>query len=106
MNEYNNIAEIVENGNELETLRALQMKLARTIDASNSGRDIAALSRQLQTVTGRIRELEALEAQSDNVLDQIIAKHRGQTVRTLRGQRIGDTDEQEDEIQVESSGTE
>ena len=93
MNEYNKIAEIVENGNEMDTLKALQMKLARTIDESNSGRDIAALSRQLQIVTGRIRELEALENQGDTVLDQIIAKHKDKAVRNQNGSRRGDFDE-------------
>ena len=93
MNDYNKISDIVENGNEFETLKALQMKLARTIDESNSGRDIAALSRQLQIVTGRIRELEALENQGDTVLDQIIAKYKDKAVRNQNGSRRGDLDE-------------
>ncbi len=50
---------IQDNAGELETMKVLQLKLARTIDGSNSGRDIAALSRQLREVTEKISELEA-----------------------------------------------
>ena len=56
------IASIVEKGDTLATLKALRHKLAETIDSSNSGRDIAALARQLQIVTGQISELEAQQA--------------------------------------------
>lgn len=76
---------IQDDAGELETMRVLQLKLARTIDESSSGRDIAALSRQLQSVTVRIRELEELEDQSDSVLDQIVSKHRGRAVRDQKG---------------------
>ena len=50
---------IKNNAGELETMKVLQLKLAATIDESNSGRDIAALSKQLREVTQRIAELEA-----------------------------------------------
>ena len=50
---------IQDQAGELETMKVLQLKLARTIDESSSGRDIAALSRQLREVTAKISELEA-----------------------------------------------
>ena len=78
---------IKDRAGELETMKVLQLKLAKTIDESNSGRDIAALSRQLQTVTGRIAELEELESQTDSVLDQIISKHKDRAVRDSNRRR-------------------
>ena len=74
---------IAKKGEELEILRALRQKLAATIDESNSGRDIAALSRQLQIVIARIRELEfmaKMEAE-DKDLEAIIRRHAAQRVR-------------------------
>lgn len=76
---------VEDHAGELETMKVLQLKLARTIDESNSGRDIAALSRQLREVTAKIAELEMLEDNNDNVLDQIIEKHKYRVVRTPEG---------------------
>jgi len=49
---------ISERGDELETLRALRRKVSNTLDKTASARDIAALSRQLQQLVLRIRDLE------------------------------------------------
>lgn len=57
---------IKDNAGELETLKVLQLKLARTIDGSNSGRDIAALSKQLREVTEKIAVLES-QAEEDEI---------------------------------------
>lgn len=66
MNTYNKpLIEAIEDPNSLTMLRALQYKLAATIDSTKSARDIAALSRQLREVTERIAELEALNEKDD-----------------------------------------
>lgn len=74
------IIDTLEN-DELTTLKALQQKIAATIDESNSGRDIAALSKQLREVTARIAELKAAEHDGDTVLDQVLKKHAANRVR-------------------------
>ena len=79
---------IKDQAGELETMKVLQLKLARTIDESNSGRDIAALSRQLREVTAKITELEAQSSRSDTVLDQVLAKHKNHCVRNENRQAI------------------
>ena len=74
-----NIEQISENGNDLETLKALRRKIAKTIDASNSGRDIAALSRQMQLVMERIKEIE--QQNEDDPIAEILAEAKATPVR-------------------------
>lgn len=75
------ILDTLEKGSELTTLKALQRKIAATIDESASGRDIAALSKQLREVSARIAELDEIESNGDTVLDQVIRKHAANRVR-------------------------
>lgn len=73
------LAEYAKDGNRLETLRKLRDKLASTIDISESGRDIAALSRQLTSVLEQISELERNEIAKSNKdvpLNDILAKRK------------------------------
>lgn len=96
---------IAKKGEELEILRALRQKLAATIDESNSGRDIAALSRQLQIVIARIRELEfmaKMEAE-DKDLEAIIRRHAAQRVRGDGG-RLAHADIYENSSDEDRSG--
>lgn len=81
------LAKIAKKGDNLETLRALRQRIAETIDATKSGRDIAALSRQLQIVMSQIAELEQQEEidSGDTVLKQILEKHKAQAVRDAQG---------------------
>ena len=76
-----NIVTIADSGDRLETLRALRHKVAETISKSESGRDIAALSRQLREVMAEIEECSngAPEDVKENltVLEMVRAK-RGQ----------------------------
>lgn len=72
MNKPLKLASIAQNGNNLETLRALRQTLAEAIDRTTSGRDIASLSRQLQIVMERISELEAQE--DDDLISKIISQ--------------------------------
>ena len=92
-----NLEQIANKGDDLETLKALRQKLARTIDESNSGRDISSLSRQLQIVMTQITELEEERKirEEDTILD-IVRKKHAQRVRGERGQILytpGDEDE-------------
>ena len=57
----NNLAEIADSGDEMALNKALLHKLAKMIDESKSGRDVAALSRRLQQVAERIEYLEGVE---------------------------------------------
>lgn len=75
MGEDIKILDTLEKGSELETLKALQHKIAATIDESNSGRDIAALSKQLREVTEKIANLDEIESNGDTVLSQVLRKH-------------------------------
>lgn len=59
------LADIVAKNNELETLKALQMKVAQTLDSTKSARDIAALSKQLREITEKITLLGGSEYHDD-----------------------------------------
>lgn len=93
-----NLAQIADEGNDLETLKQLRHKIAETIDESNSGRDIAALSRQLQIVMQQITVLEAekKEAETDIIADLIKSK-TSQQVRNSKGRLPSDPIDDEDE---------
>ncbi len=52
----------VDSGNRLEILAALQRKIAEAIDSSISGKDIAALSKQLRET---IKEIDQLKNESE-----------------------------------------
>lgn len=72
------LVEIADNGDVLETLRELRHVLAETIEGSTSGRDIAALTRQLQIVMNQIRELEEQSIQDDDLreIEELISQHK------------------------------
>lgn len=79
------IEEIAVTGDNLETLRALRQKLATTLDKSESGRDIASLSRQLQTVMNQIADLESQHKSNDELLiDELIKERQSMRVRSDR----------------------
>ena len=85
------LANIAQNGDNLETLRALRQTIAEAIDRTQSGRDIASLSRQLQIVIEKITELEALE--DDDPISAIVGET--QKVRGTNGKPVY-PDEEED----------
>ena len=90
------LASIADQGDNLELLKALRQKLATAIDESKSGRDIAALSRQLQIVAAQIESIEeAHKDKASSVLDEIVQRHKDQRVRNDRG-RILDNSKGED----------
>jgi len=75
MDKNTKIVDTLEKGDKLTTLKALQNKIARTIDESKSGRDIAALSKQLREVTEEIADYKMRENNGSTVLEEIIKKH-------------------------------
>ena len=80
MTERHKLEDITAKGDDLEALEALRQKIARTIDDTTSGRDIAALSRQLVGVMAQIAELKAQRDESDPI-DEIL---KGRTFRQVR----------------------
>lgn len=64
------LADISQQGDNLETLKALRQKVAQAIDSTKSGRDLASLSRQLQIILDRIREIE--DSQEDDEIKAIL----------------------------------
>lgn len=77
MNKTTRLIDIVDKGSEIDTLLVLRRKIAKTIDESKSGRDIASLSRQLREINGQITKLQETRRERETVLDEIIRKHNG-----------------------------
>ena len=75
------LVDIADKGDPLETLKRLRHDLAEAIDNSNSGRDIAALSRQLQMVMISISDLEE---QKDNTSEEIEDLIRSNSLKRVR----------------------
>lgn len=90
------IEKIAQKGDDLETLKTLRQKIAKTIDESQSGRDIASLSRQLQIVMDRISELEEERrvSEGETVLD-IVRKRAQKKRETFFEPDIYDADDQD-----------
>lgn len=62
-------------GDRAATLRTLRDRLAKQIDETESGRDVAALSQRLVDVLRQIAELEKQEpAQKGTALDELNAR--------------------------------
>lgn len=77
-----NLIDVVSSGTEIEMYQCLRENLAREIDLSESGRDIAALSKQFVEVTERIRELEKLIPKERNTpLDKVKKKNKSPSKR-------------------------
>ena len=58
MNELDKLETIIDNnGDEVQILKALQKKLAATIDSTTSARDLPPLSKQLREVTQRLYQI-------------------------------------------------
>ena len=66
----------VSHGGRLDVLIALQRQLAAALDESSSGRDIAALSRQLREVTSEIEAAQReIPRAKITALDEILMRH-------------------------------
>lgn len=79
------LTETADRGEILETLRALRHKLTAALDRSESGRDIAALSLQLQKVLLQIDEIEKAEKEEEP--DEIETILRARDARYIRPDR-------------------
>lgn len=67
------ILQAAESGDRLETLKCLRDKLAATLDATESARDIPPLARRLAETLAEIATLEGEGGGSGSVLDEIVA---------------------------------
>lgn len=76
-------------GNRLATLQALRDTIAKQIDLSDSGRDVAALSRQLTDVLTQISNLdvEATGDPIDEIAQRRTARGASASTRSLRTKR-------------------
>lgn len=83
----------LNNGTDLELLTELKHRLCQMLDTSNSGRDVAALSRQLMAVNSKLTELKG-ETVCDDLSD-IVSKHRDNVVRRYRAPVWGEDDPEE-----------
>ena len=73
------LAEVIQHNDELKTLKALQMKVAQTLDSTTSARDISALSKQLREITERITDLGG--ADYDDEISRVMEEYRDRRVR-------------------------
>jgi hypothetical protein len=73
-------------GDRLKALEDLRDLLARTIVATESARDVAALSRQLTDVLAKVDEAKAAKPeQKGTVLDEVNARRADRAARTKIG---------------------
>lgn len=74
---HKNIVTAADAGDRLETLKALRHKLAEQLRDCESGRDVAALSRQLREVMEEIGEMESAEKKDSSTALSLISKKYG-----------------------------
>lgn len=72
------LVDIVEDGDSLKLLKALQRRIASQLDRTDSARDVAALSKQLRDVTIEIDNYraEADAASTTTVLELVRKRHK------------------------------
>lgn len=83
------LSEIAKAENDLDTLRKLRQIVCEQIDRTTSSRDIAALSRQLLFIIGRIDEVKASRAYENDEIEQIIKEARWDNLALLQGGEDG-----------------
>lgn len=62
---HTTLSALAEGGNDLEMLKCLRLGIARQLEETDSGRDMAALSKQFMDVTKEIRALERAQPKKD-----------------------------------------
>lgn len=77
------LTKATKDGDELEMLLCLRLSLARELDICESGRDIAALSRQYMDVSERIRELKKLKPKTRKTTLNDIRSEAKKTVKRV-----------------------
>lgn len=62
---YTTLAALAEGTDDLEMLKCLRLGIARQLEETKSGRDMAALSKQFMDLTKEIRVLEKAQPKKD-----------------------------------------
>jgi hypothetical protein len=62
---FSSLSNLVSEGDDLEMLKCLRLNIARQLEDTESGRDMAALSKQFMDVTKEIRALEKSKPKPD-----------------------------------------
>lgn len=76
------LTDVIKENDELQTLKALQVKVAKTLDSTTSARDIGMLAKQLREITERIALLDdSGHDEISEILDAMKADGRAQSVR-------------------------
>ena len=70
------LAQLAEGDDDLNMLKCLRIGLARQLEETESGRDMAALSKQFMDVTKEIRELEKLRPKKDRRTALDVARNK------------------------------
>ena len=72
------LVDVLEDGDSLKLLKALQRRIASQLDRTDSARDVAALSKQLRDVTIEIDNYraEADAASTTTVLELVRKRHK------------------------------
>ena len=72
------LVDVLEDGDSLKLLKALQRRIASQLDRTDSARDVAALSKQLRDVTIEIDNYRAEEdaASTTTVLELVRKRHK------------------------------
>ena len=68
------LVETAQNGDHLETLKALREVLAETIESTSSARERATLALQLRMVLSEIDELEQDRKQNDDEISELLRR--------------------------------
>lgn len=75
---YTTLAALAEGTDDLEMLKCLRLGIARQLEETHSGRDVAALSKQFVDLTREIRALEKARPKKDRrtALDEARSKRK------------------------------
>lgn len=82
MKNWKTLVSAADNGTRLDVLETLRRKVAATIDGTDSGRDVASLSKQLREICAEIDEIKhgtaEPEEEQKTVLELVRARHQKQ----------------------------
>lgn len=73
------LTDVTSNGDKLRMYECLRMDIAKQIEGTDSGRDVAALSRQYIDITERIAALKEASEKQDrrSPLDEFLGRRKG-----------------------------
>ena len=70
------LTDLTNQGDELEMLKCLRFGIAEQLEQTNSGRDMAALSKQFIDISARIAEIEKLKPKTNRRTPLDVAKKK------------------------------